>query len=98
MTADKGAPVRRVGVIGAGFMGGGIAAEMALRVAELESAAVWDAVDGAAGRAVERGRDVARTLIDAGALEPAQVESLRPRLRAVATLEEAVDGAEYVAE
>ena len=98
MTTDTGALVRRVGVIGAGFMGGGIGAEMALRVADLESVAVWDAVDGAAGRAVERGRDVARSLVDAGVLDPTQVEARLARLCAVATLEEAVHGAEYVAE
>src|SRR5687768_2748013 len=98
MTADTGVSARRVGVIGAGFMGGGIAAEMALRVAELESVYVWDAVDGAAARAVERGRDVARILVDAGVLEPAQVESRLAHLRAVHTMEEAVHRAEYVAE
>ena len=91
-------PVRRAAAIGAGFMGGGIAAELALRVASLERVTLWDPVDGAAAKAIARAADVARILVDAGALDPAHVETRLARLRATSTLEEAVDGAEYVAE
>src|SRR5687768_631354 len=98
MTSPSEQPVRHAAVIGAGFMGGGIAAELALRVETLERVTLWDAVDGAAPRAVERARDVAQILVEAGVLDPAVVDSRLRRLRAVATLEEAVDGAVYVAE
>jgi len=90
--------VTRAAVVGAGFMGGGIAAELALRVTSLESVTLWDAVPGAAQRAVDRARDVARTLVDAGVVSAAQVEARLSRLRAAGTIEDAVDRAAYVAE
>jgi 3-hydroxybutyryl-CoA dehydrogenase len=90
--------VTRVAVAGAGFMGGGIAAEMALRVPRLESVALWDAVEGAAERAVERAQDVVVALQSAGVLTPTEAAVRLPRLRAARSLEEALDGAEYVAE
>ena len=79
-------------------MGGGIAAELALRVPSLETVTLWDAIPGAAQRAIDRAPDVARILVDAGILPATDVESRLPRLRAAATLEEAVAGAAYVAE
>ena len=90
--------VRRAAVIGAGFMGGGIAAELALRVRTLERVTLWDASDGAAKTAVTRARDVARTLVDAGVLAADDVEPHLAKLSAATTLDEAVAGAEYIAE
>ena len=91
-------PVRHAAVIGAGFMGGGIAAELALRVESLERVTLWDAADGAAENAIARARDVARILVDAGVLDPAHVEDRLKRLHSAATPREAIDGAQYVAE
>src|SRR5437867_12143432 len=90
--------VVRTAVVGAGFMGGGIAAELALRVPSLERVTLWDASPGAAQRAVERARDVARTLVDAGAVAAPDAEARLSRLVAATTLEDAVAGAAYVAE
>ena len=98
MSPDAGQPVRRAAVIGAGFMGGGIAAELALRVDGLERVSLWDAVEGAAARAIERARDVAQILVTAGVLDPAVVDTRLSRLRAAETLETAVEDAQYVAE
>lgn len=95
----EAAQLTRIGVIGAGFMGGGIAAELALRLPDdAVQVHVWDAAAGAADRAVERAHDVARLLVGAGVLAPGQVEPRLVRLRAAATLEDVVDGAGYVAE
>ena len=79
-------------------MGGGIAAELALRLPDVETVTLWDAQDGAAERAVGRARDVAAALVIARVLNSDQVESRLGRLRAVTQLEEALDGAAYVAE
>ena len=107
MGADSGGPggprgpdeeVRHAAVVGAGFMGSGIAAELALRVPSLESVRVWDVMDGVAARAVARAPDVARALVEAGALAPRDVDARLGRLRAAPTLAEAVEGAAYVAE
>src|SRR5688572_8882508 len=98
MSPSSDQPVRHAAVVGAGFMGGGIAAELALRVPSLERVTLWDAVDGAAQNAITRARDVARILLDAGVLDPALVESRLTRLRPAPTLEAAVEGATYVAE
>ncbi|MGH2351521.1 MAG: 3-hydroxyacyl-CoA dehydrogenase family protein [Chloroflexota bacterium] len=90
--------VRRVAVVGAGLMGSGIAAELALRVPHLEVVRVWDPAEGAAGRAVEGAQEVAEALVGAGILEHGMAGARLGRLRAVSTLEAAVDGAQYVAE
>jgi 3-hydroxybutyryl-CoA dehydrogenase len=79
-------------------MGSGIAAELALRVADLERVCVWDAAQGAAERALSHAREVANTLAGADVLEAAAASECLPRLHATATLEEALEGAEYVAE
>lgn len=89
--------VRRVAVVGAGFMGGGIAAELALRAA-VETVRVWDPVAGAAQRAVERAPDVAQALVDAGVLSADRAAARLGRLTAAHTLEEAVADVAYVAE
>jgi len=79
-------------------MGGGIAAELALRLPDVETVTLWDAHDGAAERAVGRARDVAAALVGAGVLDSNEVASRLPRLRAVSQFEEALEGAGYVAE
>src|SRR5262245_30919840 len=81
-------PTRRAAVIGGGFMGSGIAAELALRVPSLQRVRVWDASPGAAQRAVERGPDVARLLSGAGALAATDADTRLQRLQPVVTLEE----------
>lgn len=98
LSGHQSTSVRRVTVVGTGFMGGGIGAELALRVSALESVTLWDANEGAAARAVDRARDVARTLSDAGILPADEAYSRLGRLRAATSLEEALDGATYVAE
>ena len=90
--------VHQVAVVGAGFMGAGIATELALRAPGVERVRLCDAAPGAAERAVERGRDVARLLVEAGVLAVADAAARLNRLQAVAAIEEALDGAEYVAE
>ncbi|MDQ3703516.1 MAG: 3-hydroxyacyl-CoA dehydrogenase family protein [Chloroflexota bacterium] len=90
--------VWRVAVVGAGFMGGGIAAELALRAAAVETVRLWDPVAGAAQRAVERAQDVAQSLIHAGVLSAEQAAARLGRMTAAHTLEEAVAGVAYVAE
>ncbi|MGH2370235.1 MAG: 3-hydroxyacyl-CoA dehydrogenase NAD-binding domain-containing protein, partial [Chloroflexota bacterium] len=79
--------VRRAAVVGAGLMGGGIAAELALRVPHLEVVRVWDPAEGAAGRAVERAQEVAEALVGAGILEHGTAGARLGRLRAAPTLE-----------
>ena len=96
--ASKLPPVTRIAVAGAGFMGGGIAAELALRLSHVEAVTLWDATSGAASRAVERARQVADVLSSAGVLARGDADARLPRLRAAATLEEALEGAQYVAE
>lgn len=90
--------IDRIAVIGAGFMGGGIAAEFALRLAHEVRVAIWDPKPGAAEAAVERARAVAAILVQAEALDASEGEARLRRLVAVETLEEAVDGAAYIAE
>jgi 3-hydroxybutyryl-CoA dehydrogenase len=94
----RATPIRFAAVVGAGFMGGGIAAELALRAASLQRVRLWDAAPGAAQRAVERGRDVARLLAEAGVLAAKDAETRLRRLQPATTLAEALTGAEYVAE
>src|SRR5439155_7824560 len=94
----RATPIRRAAVIGAGFMGGAIASELALRVPSLQRVRLWDASPGAAERAAERGRDVARLLAAAGVLAAKDAETRLRRLQPASTLAEALDGAEYVAE
>ena len=48
--------VRRIAVIGAGYMGGGIAAEFALRLPDAESVRVWDAASMPGGPCLLPGR------------------------------------------
>ncbi|HEU5316636.1 MAG TPA: 3-hydroxyacyl-CoA dehydrogenase NAD-binding domain-containing protein, partial [Chloroflexota bacterium] len=74
--------VRRVAVIGAGFMGSGIGTELALRAPGVERVTLWDATDGAADAAVGRAGDVARILVDAGVVRAADAETRLARLRA----------------
>ena len=90
--------VRRVAVVGAGFMGGGIAAELVLRLPGVETVRLWDPVPGAAARAVQRAADVAGALQEAGVLAPGAPAGRLERLVPAETLEEALDGAGYVAE
>ncbi|HEX2037511.1 MAG TPA: 3-hydroxyacyl-CoA dehydrogenase family protein [Chloroflexota bacterium] len=89
---------RHVAVVGAGFMGGGIAAELALCVAGLESVRVWDAAPGAAAGAVGRAPEVARILVEAGVLPAAEGEARLARLVCPASLRETLEGVDYVAE
>jgi 3-hydroxybutyryl-CoA dehydrogenase len=88
----------QIAVIGAGFMGGGIAAEFALRLPDADAVRVWDASPDAASRALERARDVARLLDEAGVLRGAGVDARLARLSVAPSLEAAVQGAAYVAE
>ncbi|HEV2124419.1 MAG TPA: 3-hydroxyacyl-CoA dehydrogenase NAD-binding domain-containing protein [Chloroflexota bacterium] len=90
--------VRRIAVVGTGFMGTGIGVELALRVSTLESVALCDAQEGAAARAVERAREIGRTLSDAGVISEDEANSRLGRLRAAPSLEEALDGVTYVVE
>jgi 3-hydroxybutyryl-CoA dehydrogenase len=98
MITSTSVSVRRAAVIGTGFMGAGIGAELALRVPSLESVSLWDATDGAAARAVDRAAEVAHILVEAGVIASNDAAERLRRLRAVATLEEALEGAAYVAE
>ncbi len=90
--------IERIAVIGAGFMGGGIAAEFALRLETVERVTLWDARVGAAAAAVARASEVAQALIGAGLLDEATAAARLHRLAAADTLEAALDGASYVAE
>ncbi len=90
--------IDRIAVVGAGFMGGGIAAEFALRLGHDVRVAVWDPKPGAAEAAVERARAVAAILVQAEVVDAADAEARLHRMVAVATIEEAVDGAAYIAE
>jgi 3-hydroxybutyryl-CoA dehydrogenase len=90
--------VRRVAVIGAGFMGSGIGSELALRAPGVERVVLWDATDGAAQAAVGRAGDVARILVDAGVVAAHDADARLRRIGAATTLAEAVEGAEYVVE
>lgn len=96
--AEKDAAVTTVAVIGAGFMGSGIAAELALRAPAVEVVRLWDPVEEAAARAVERVQEVARILVGAGVLSERDATARLGRLRAVPTLESALAGAQYVPE
>jgi 3-hydroxybutyryl-CoA dehydrogenase len=87
-----------IAVVGAGFMGGGIAAELALRLPDASAVRVWDAAPGAAGRAIERAREVAGALQEAGLLAPQDGVARLERLVAPPTLEESLEGTTYVAE
>jgi 3-hydroxybutyryl-CoA dehydrogenase len=87
-----------IAVVGAGFMGGGIAAELALRSEEATEVRVWDPAPGAAGRAVAQAAEVAGALQEVGVLDPGVVEQRLARLAPSPSLEAAVDGAAYVAE
>jgi 3-hydroxybutyryl-CoA dehydrogenase len=87
-----------IAVVGAGFMGGGIAAELALRLPDASAVRVWDAAPGAAGRAIERAREVAGALQEAGLLAPQDGAARLERLVAPPTLEESLEGTTYVAE
>jgi 3-hydroxybutyryl-CoA dehydrogenase len=98
MPATQAKEVTRAAVIGAGFMGSGIAAELALRVPQLEGVTLWDAQPGAARRAVERGREVADALVAAGVLQTTEADARLARLSAADALEDALAGAQYVAE
>jgi 3-hydroxybutyryl-CoA dehydrogenase len=91
-------PVRHAAVVGAGFMGGAIAAELALRVPQIDSVRVWDEGDGIAERAVARARDVAGLLSQASVVSAQEVEQRLARLRPAATMAEALDGVAYAAE
>jgi 3-hydroxybutyryl-CoA dehydrogenase len=91
-------PVRRIAVIGAGFMGGGIGAEFALRLPAVESVRLWDTAPGAAERARTRARQAAAALVEAGVLGESEVEARLGRLAAPPALEAALDGVDYVAE
>ena len=87
-----------IAVIGAGFMGGGIAAEFALRLGHDVRVAIWDPKPDAAKSAVERARAVASILVRAGVVDGADVDARLGRLVAADTIEAAVDGAAYIAE
>ena len=63
--------IDRIAVVGAGFMGGGIAAEFALRLGHDVRVAVWDPKPGAAEAAVERARAVAAILVQAEVVDAA---------------------------
>jgi 3-hydroxybutyryl-CoA dehydrogenase len=79
-------------------MGGGIAAEFALRLGDVEAVTIWDPAEGAAQQAVERANGVARVLAEAGVIAAADVQARLGRLRGATALEAALDGAEYVVE
>ena len=99
MSGEDAAPaVRRVAVAGAGLMGSGIAAELALRPGEVESVRLWDPAPGAADRAVAGAGAVAEALVAAGVLDAAVAQARLTRLGAAPTLAAALEGAEYVAE
>jgi 3-hydroxybutyryl-CoA dehydrogenase len=79
-------------------MGGAIGIELALRVPQLERVRLWDAGPRVAERALDRAAEVARLYVQAGLLTADDAAHRQERLHAVGTMEEALDGAEYVAE
>src|SRR5262245_14305653 len=102
-TTDQDAPgraraVRRIAVAGAGLMGSGIAAELALRLPEVETVRRWDPAPGVADRAVAGAAAVAEALGAAGVLDAELARARLARLGAAGTIEGALEGAEYVAE
>ena len=90
--------IDRIAVIGAGFMGGGIGAEFALRLEHDVRVTLWDARPGGAATAVARAREVADALVEAGILLPEVATRRLARLATADTLAEVTDGASYVVE
>ncbi len=92
--SDSG--IERVAVIGAGTMGGQIAARSALAGKEV---ALYDAVPGAVERARERQRDdILPSIIATGAFPGVTVEVALNRIRSAGSIDDAVDGVQLVIE
>lgn len=87
--------IKKIAVIGSGYMGGGIAQVLALGGAEV----VLGDVDGAvASKARERLLKQAEAFASAGLFPADAVQRLEARLRAAASIEEAVEGVDYITE
>jgi 3-hydroxybutyryl-CoA dehydrogenase len=87
--------VERVAVVGTGYMGGGIAQSFALAGYDV---ALADADPVATERSLERLLREGAVFEGAGLFPPGSSEVLRQRLRAAASLEAAVAGADFVEE
>src|SRR3954468_2012220 len=85
----------KVAIIGTGFVGRGWAISFARAGHDI---ALWDADDAAAGKALTYIDGVLPDLEANDLLDGASAQTVRARMRAVATLEEAVSGAAYVQE
>jgi len=93
--AAVASPIRRIAVVGSGYMGGGIAQVLALSGADV----VLSDVDAATAEAARiRLIDQARVFVEAGLFEAGSAESLEARLSAAESIDEAVAGADYVTE
>lgn len=88
-------PMRRVAVIGAGTMGAQIAALTAFSGREV---ALYDALPDALERGMTRARAEIGPAIEAAGMLPGAAPEALPRLRAAATLAEAVEGVDLVIE
>lgn len=95
---DRPTTHERIAVIGAGFMGGGIAAEFAVRLATCPGVTIWDPRPEAALAAVARAGAVAHALTEAGIITDDIAISRITRLHSVETIEEAVADATYIVE
>ena len=84
-----------IAVVGSGYMGGGIAQIFALaghsvRIADVDAAT--------AQSNYERILTESREFVDGGLLEPGATETIQTHLSAASTIEEAVEGADFVEE
>lgn len=87
--------IRRIAVVGSGYMGGGIAQVLALSGRDV----VLSDVDAATARAARsRLVEQARVFVTAGLFEQGAVETLESRLTAAESIEDAVSDADYVTE
>ncbi|MFF5991174.1 3-hydroxyacyl-CoA dehydrogenase family protein [Prauserella flavalba] len=88
-------PVDRVAVVGSGYMGGGIAQVLALAGTDVVLGDVdAERAEAARTRLIEE----ARAFTAAGLFADSSAETLEQRLSAAASVEDAVTGADYVAE
>lgn len=86
---------RTVAVVGSGYMGGGIAQVLALAGADVR---ISDVSAEVARENLERILDETRRFADDGLFPADAVERVRTHLHAAASLEEAVDGADFIEE
>ncbi|MGD9710878.1 MAG: 3-hydroxyacyl-CoA dehydrogenase family protein [Thermomicrobiales bacterium] len=88
--------VQRIAVIGAGTMGGQIAARSAMAGKEV---AIFDALDGAVDRCFERQRrEILPSLVATAAFPDVSSDKAMARIRKATSIDEAVAGAELVIE